>query len=203
MELDEVIIRRRDTRHFLPDPIDERVLEGLIKTANLAPSVGQSKPTRYIIVQDPVLRQKIKSNFLVQNEKAKILASGQDKDSDYAKLKLEGILEAPLGLVICCDLSVLKEFSIGTITQPREMLLASTSCAIHTLWLSLTQMGLGMGWVSILDFDELSSSLDLPAEWFPMGYFCIGKPATDYSSMPMLSLENWNSHLEPPIILYK
>jgi nicotinate-nucleotide--dimethylbenzimidazole phosphoribosyltransferase len=94
-------------------------------------------------------------------------------------------LEAPIGIVICCDFSVLDGFTIGTLTQPKEMLLAGTSWAIHTLWLYLTACNLAMGRVSILDFAELSKTLDLPSDRFPMGYFCIGKPVTNYDNMPM------------------
>jgi nicotinate-nucleotide--dimethylbenzimidazole phosphoribosyltransferase len=203
MELEETIFKRRDTRHFLTDPVDPNILEKAIQMANMAPSVGQLKPTRFVLIEDMELKKKIKGNFDQLNALAEITAKESGRDLNYRQLKLEGILEAPIGLVICCDFSVLHTFSIGTISKPREMLLASTSCSIHTLWLYLTQCGLSMGWVSILDFEELSKILELPEDWFPMGYFCIGKPATHYKEMPMLSLENWNTHLNPPVILRK
>jgi nicotinate-nucleotide--dimethylbenzimidazole phosphoribosyltransferase len=203
MELVEVILKRRDTRHFLPDEIDETIIEKAIHIANMAPSVGQLKPTRYVVVTDIEIKKRVKANFEMVNNLAKKSDKSDKKEIAYNRLKLEGILEAPIGIVICCDFSVLDGFSIGTITQPKEMLIASTTCAIHTLWLYLTQCNLAMGWVSILDFAELSKTLDLPSDWFPMGYFCIGKPATNYDNMPMLSLENWNTHTNPPVIIKK
>jgi 5,6-dimethylbenzimidazole synthase len=203
MDLIECIRKRRDTRHFLDDPIDPEIIKKAIRIADSAPSVGQLKPTRYVLVKEPEIRKAIKRNFDAVNNLAKGEEKALKQDLKYKELKLEGILEAPVGMVICCDFSVLEGFSIGTISQPREMLIASTACAIYTLWLYLTQVNLAMGWVSILNFEELSGLLDLPASWFPMGYFCIGKPATDYNNMPMLSLEKWNSHTKEPVIIHK
>jgi nicotinate-nucleotide--dimethylbenzimidazole phosphoribosyltransferase len=203
MDLLEAISKRRDTRHFLTDEIDYSIIEKAISIANLAPSVGQLKPTRYVVITDIEIKKQIKANFETVNNRAKKREKTSEKEAVYNQLKLEGILEAPIGIVICCDFSVLDGFTIGTLTQPKEMLIASTTCAIHTLWLYLTQCNLAMGWVSILDFAELSKTLDLPENWFPMGYFCIGKPATNYDNMPMLSLENWNTHKNPPIIIKK
>ena len=172
-----------------------------IEIANLAPSVGLLKPTRFCLISSLENKIRVKENFEKTNKKALSEQKSENQEKIYSNLKLEGILEAPVGLVICCDFSVLDGFSIGTISQPREMLLASTSCAIHTLWLCLTEKKLGLGWVSILDFEELAKDLELPKDWFPMGYFCIGKPATDYEKMPMLALENWKEDKESAIIL--
>lgn len=203
MDLLEAIIKRRDTRHFLNEPIDLNIIKEAIEVANLAPSVGQLKPTRYVIITDVTIKEKIKANFDTVNFLAKKNAANANKVDSYNELKLEGIIEAPIGIVICCDFSVLTEFSIGTISKPKEMLLASTSCAIHTLWLYLTQCELAMGWVSILNYEELAQTLNLEPNWFPMGYFCVGKPATNYNNIPMLSLKNWNTHKESPIVIVK
>ncbi len=203
MELEEAIKCRRDTRHFLKDPINQEIIDKAIRIADMAPSVGQLKPTRYILVESPELKVKIKENFLRTNLKAIQKIEKSKIKANYESLKLEAILEAPVGLVICCDLSVLKSFSIGTISKPKETLIYSTICAIHTLWLYLTSQELSMGWVSILNFEELTKDLSLNTKWTPMGYFCIGKPATNYQDMPMLSLQNWNSHLKEPTLIRK
>jgi nicotinate-nucleotide--dimethylbenzimidazole phosphoribosyltransferase len=202
MNLIEVLNRRRDTRHFLTEEISDDIIIKGIEYANNAPSVGQTKPTRYYIIKSKELKNKIKTNFDIVNQT--VITSKQNANPYlYTNLKLEGILEAPVGIVICCDLSLIESFSIGTVTQAREMLIASTVCSIHTFWLYLTSLNLSLGWVSILDFEKLKSDLDIDSNYFPLGYFCIGKPATDYNGEPMLTKVNWNTHKIEPEIYYK
>ncbi|MDB6105093.1 MAG: bluB, partial [Gammaproteobacteria bacterium] len=43
-----VIALRRDMRHFLPDPLDDALMERLLRAAHLAPSVGFMQPWRFI-----------------------------------------------------------------------------------------------------------------------------------------------------------
>ena len=48
-----------------------------------------------------------------------------------------------------------------------------------------------MGWVSIIDFDGLKNLLNIPENYKPLGYFCVGKPSTDYDNKPMLEQLGW------------
>ena len=52
--------------------------------------------------------------------------------------------------------------------------LYSTVCAVQNLWLAARAESLGVGWVSILDFDRLRNALAIPAEIVPVAYLCIG-----------------------------
>jgi nicotinate-nucleotide--dimethylbenzimidazole phosphoribosyltransferase len=56
-----------------------------------------------------------------------------------------------------------------------------------------------MGWVSILNYYQFKKILDLPENIEPLGYFCIGKPATNYNNQPMLQQLHWKQKLEAPI----
>ncbi len=191
MDLIEAILKRRDTRHFLTDEVPEEILKEAIETASHAPSVGLSEPWRFIIVKEKEIKQKIKLLFEESSNLASTQINNEEQKNKYNTLKLEGILEAPIGIVIFCDYNSANDFTIGTVTQKREMLLCSTACAIQNMWLYLTSKGYGMGWVSIIDFDKLKTLFDVPTNWFPLGYFCIGKPATNYDGKPMLVNEGW------------
>ena len=48
---------RRDVRRFKRDPLPEHMLERLLETGGLAPSVGLSEPWRFVIVADPGRRK--------------------------------------------------------------------------------------------------------------------------------------------------
>jgi len=76
----------------------------------------------------------------------------------------------------------------------------SAVMAVHTLWLAARAEGLGMGWVSILDPEEISVALDVPADWKLIGYFCFGVPS-DISDIPKLEAAGWEARASTPVIL--
>ena len=61
--LRELLAWRRDVRHFRPDKLPDGLIERLIATACLAPSVGLSQPWRFVLVGAPERRAAITSNF--------------------------------------------------------------------------------------------------------------------------------------------
>jgi 5,6-dimethylbenzimidazole synthase len=52
--------------------------------------------------------------------------------------------------------------------------LYSTCCAIQNLWLAARAEGIGVGWVSILSPQALSTLLGLPDSVVPVAYLCVG-----------------------------
>ena len=99
-----VMRSRRDIRRFLPQPIPADVLSRILEMAHYAPSVGFMQPWNFILVSSLDLRRQIKSRFEAVNAAAAAPdRSLADRRDLYASLKLEGILEAPLNLVVTCD----------------------------------------------------------------------------------------------------
>jgi 5,6-dimethylbenzimidazole synthase len=58
------------------------------------------------------------------------------------------------------------------------------------LWLAARAEGIGMGWVSILDPTEIAATLEVPADWKFIGYFCLGY-AQEEDDMPELERAAW------------
>ena len=69
-QLFELLSWRRDVRRFRPDPLPQGVLERLIETACLAPSVGLSQPWRFVTVADLDRREAVRAEFRVCNAEA-------------------------------------------------------------------------------------------------------------------------------------
>ncbi|UOX32537.1 nicotinate-nucleotide--dimethylbenzimidazole phosphoribosyltransferase [Flavobacterium sediminilitoris] len=189
-DLYEIITSRRDTRHFTTDKVPNEVLEKAIEAGHHAPSVGLTDATRYYVIESVSIKKKIKELFLTYHEKAANATDDEAQKESYLKLKLEAIEEAPIGMVIAYDRSVLDSFTIGTIGS-NEAIKFSAVCAAQNIWLSLTEQGYSMGWVSILNYYDFKSILNIPEHIEPLGYFCIGKPATDYGNQPMLQQLHW------------
>jgi nicotinate-nucleotide--dimethylbenzimidazole phosphoribosyltransferase len=195
--LDDILKSRRDTRHFTCDEVPDEVIEKALRAGHWAPSVGLTDATRYFLIKSNEVKTAIKDLFLEYNKKAASFTDNPEQKELYNSLKLEAIEEAPIGLIIAYDRSVLNQFTIGTIGS-NEAVKFSSVCAAQNIWLSLTEQGFGMGWVSILNYYQFKKILDLPENIEPLGYFCIGKPATNYNNQPMLQQLHWKQKSETP-----
>lgn len=195
--LDDILKSRRDTRHFTTDQVPDEVIEKALQAGHWAPSVGLTDATRYYIIKSTEVKSAVKNLFLDYNKKAEELTDNAEQKEHYKSLKLEAIEEAPIGLIIAYDRAVLNQFTIGTVGS-NEAVKFSSVCAAQNIWLSLTEQGYGMGWVSILNYYQFKKILDLPENIEPLGYFCIGKPATNYDNQPMLQQLHWKQKSEAP-----
>ncbi len=196
-QFDLLLRLRRDVRRFRTDPVDEAVLMRCLDAFRLAPSVGLSEPWRVIRVDSPSARAAAMENFRVSNEQALAGYSG-DKAQLYSRLKLTGMQEAPVQPAIFCDDSTDKGMGLGARTMP-EMRRYSVVTAITLFWLRLRSEGLGMGWVSILNPEQVGRDLKVPDSWRLIGYFCIGSPE-DVSKTPELERAGWEKRQDALLI---
>ncbi len=179
---------RRDVRRFKTDPLEPGVMDQLLDAACMAPSVGNSRPWRFVSVRSPEKRSQIREVFLKANEKA--AKKYQDKKRKlYQSLKLSGLDDAPEHLAVLCENDPEAGDGLGRQTVP-ETLAYSAVCAIYTLWLAARAKGVGMGWVSILDPARMKEILEISDTQILIGYFCIGYPLRP-SLTPELEEQGW------------
>src|ERR1700720_378810 len=77
------IFNRRDVRgQFLPDPIPDQVLAGLLNAAHHAPSVGFMQPWDFIVVRDPAIRQRVRDSFQAANLEAAGMLEEEKRKTD-------------------------------------------------------------------------------------------------------------------------
>lgn len=179
---------RRDVRRFRTDPVDEAVLQACLDTFLLAPSVGLSEPWRVVRVTSSDARAAVLANFEAANADALNGYQGE-KAKLYSSLKLSGMHDAPVQLAIFCDEDTDKGAGLGAATMP-EMRRYSVVGAITQFWLAARAQGIGAGWVSILDPEQLSRDLSVPDTWSLVAYLCIGWPE-DESLTPELETAGW------------
>jgi len=179
-------------RRFRPDAVSIELVEALLETAAHSPSVGNSQPWRFINVESVERRQAVIANFSACNAAALSAYQGE-RAALYARLKLAGLREAPVHLAVFCDHATEAGFGLGRRTMP-EMLDYSVVAAIHTFWLAARAHGLGVGWVSIIDPDEVARLVDAPESWKLIAYLCVGVPEEEHSD-PELERAGWQKHL--------
>ena len=195
----EAIFRRRDMREFLPDPIPADVLARVLIAAHHAASVGFTQPWDFIIVRDLERRREVKRVFEEERQK-----NAQQFDSDrrekFLALKLEGILDAPLNLIVTCEPERFGPGVLGKVSL-REVEVYSTCLAVENLWLAARAEGLGVGWVSIMRNADLASIFNIPAGVIPLAYLCVGY-VPDFPERPVLESASWAKRLPPRSLLH-
>jgi nicotinate-nucleotide--dimethylbenzimidazole phosphoribosyltransferase len=127
------IAQRRDIRRFRPDPVPDDVLTRILTAAHQAPSVGLMQPWRLIVVRE--LETKLTLRRLAQRERLRQADKFDDRARHFLDQKIEGIVEAPLGICVCCDHGDPDVEVLGRGTIP-ETDVYSAACAIQNLWLA-------------------------------------------------------------------
>jgi nicotinate-nucleotide--dimethylbenzimidazole phosphoribosyltransferase len=168
-----VIDGRRDVRRFRPDPVDDALIECVLGAAHRAPSVGLSQPWRFVVVRSTETRARVRA--LAERERARQAASFGPRARAFLDQKVEGVLEAPVGVCVCCVPPPAGTEVLGRATIPATDIY-STACAIQNLWLTARADGLGVGWVSFYRPDELRAVLGIPEAVEPVAWLCVGWP---------------------------
>ena len=185
------IDERRDMRHFAGGAVAPEVLQRLLRAAHHAPSVGFMQPWRFIRITQAALRQQL--HEVVEAERLLTADALGVRREEFMRLKVQGVLDAAELLVVALA-DGREQHVFGRRTLP-QMDVASASCAIQNLWLAARAEGLGMGWVSIFDPQELAQLLQMPAGAHPLAVLCLG-PVDAYYAEPMLQQEKW-AHRAP------
>lgn len=192
MTVYEAIYARRDVRHFRSDPIPDEVLQRILDAAHHAGSVGFMQPWNFLIVRSAELRRQVLDVFEHANREAADNYTGERREL-YDSLKLQGIVEAPLNVVVTCDRSRHGPHVLGR-NSMIDTDVYSTCCAIQNLWLAARAEDVGVGWVSILDVDEIKTLLGIPREVLLIAYLCLGYPV-EFRDRPMLEELGWEKRL--------
>jgi 5,6-dimethylbenzimidazole synthase len=191
---------RRDVRRFRTDPLSEDTLEQVIGLAALAPSVGLSQPWRFVKVASAECRDAVRAIFTACNQEA-LSSYTDDRASLYARLKLAGLDEAPVHLAVFVDRGTERGHGLGRRTMP-ETLAYSVVGAVHGFWLAARALGIGVGWVSILDAEQVKAALQLPDDWHLVAYLCVGYPQEEHLD-PELERAGWEQRLPARQVIFE
>jgi nicotinate-nucleotide--dimethylbenzimidazole phosphoribosyltransferase len=118
---------------------------------------------------------------------------GDESARGLLDLRLEGIREAPVGVVVACDRRTPAAGVLGRATFP-DADLWSCAAAIENMWLTARAHGLGLGWVTLFEPAELAHLLGLPDGVETLGWLCLGWP-DERPPEPGLERAGWSKRL--------
>ncbi|MGX5203281.1 5,6-dimethylbenzimidazole synthase [Aliikangiella sp. IMCC44632] len=188
MLLMQIMRARRDVRgnRFTDKPIAQSELDKILAAAESAPSVGFSQPWEFVIIDDSEIKQQVVASHQAVNAQA-IQQFSPAKQQEYARLKLEGIQEAPLNIAVFYRPSKLPVLGQSSMQEAGRY---SVVCAIQNMWLMARALNIGMGWVSILQPADIKTLLNAPADAEFIAYLCFGY-VDSFLQQPELEQLNW------------
>jgi len=129
----DLVKKRQSTRKYLSTPVPRDVLERCLEAARLAPSACNSQAWRFIVVQDPVLRERL----------AQKAFSGMYAMNSFAK-------EAPVLVVVVTERSKYMAQVAGA-TRGTQYNLVDIGIVCEHFILQATEEGLGTCWLGWFD----------------------------------------------------
>lgn len=170
--IEQVLRARRDVRgnRFTDQDLSDHDLQKILAAATTAPSVGYSQPWEFVVIRDSEIKQAVAKNFEIENLSAQAQFE-KEKARQYAQLKLEGITETPINIAVFyapSDKPVLGQTSMPDMGE------YSVVCAVQNMWLMARAMNIGIGWVSILNPDQVKEILSAPVQNKLVAYLCVG-----------------------------
>jgi nicotinate-nucleotide--dimethylbenzimidazole phosphoribosyltransferase len=187
-----VLAARRDVRRYRPDPVPADLLREVLTAGHQAPSVGHSQPWRFIVVTE----QPTRDQAALFADRERLRQAGlftADRRARLLDLQLDGIREAPVGIVVACDRRTPAAGVLGRASFA-DADLWSCACAIENMWLAARAAGLGLGWVTLFQPADLAELLHLPDGVETLGWLCLGWP-DERPPDPGLERHGWSQRL--------
>jgi 5,6-dimethylbenzimidazole synthase len=185
----EAIAARRDVRNeFAGELIDEERLQTLLRAAHSAPSVGNTQPWDFVVVQDPVSLARFAEHVgECREDFARSLPA--DRRDTFNPIVVEGIESSRTGIVVTYDPGRGGPHILGrhTIDQTGHL---SVALAIENLWLAATAEGIGVGWVSFYRDTFIKALIEVPEDVQVVAWLCVG-PVTRLQTVPDLERFGW------------
>ena len=177
MEFSELIRVRQSDRKYLPQEVEEEKIVKCLEAARLAPSANNSQPWKFIVVNEPELKDKVA---------ALAAGLGMNKWAVQAPAIIAVVLETP-GFTT----------RLGGLLKGKEFRLMDIGMAVEHLCLQAADLGLGtciMGW-----FDErkVKKALNIPRSRRVPLLISLGYPDTQTRRKIRKSIKeitSWNSY---------
>ncbi len=141
---------RRVVREMTDEPVQREQIEAILEAARWAPSGGNLRPNRYIVIQDAETRRLI-------------------------RLVSPGMFQrAPVLILICTNWEVAAEHHLPATDRA---LLIDIGTAAQTMMLAAHALGLASGPVTSFSKEAVKILLNLPESFSPEMFICIGHRA--------------------------
>ncbi len=141
---------RRVVREMTDEGVEREQIETILEAGRWAPTGGNLRPIRYVVVEDPETRRLIR-----------LVAPGMFQ-------------KAPVLVLICINWDIVEQ---GKVPHSDRALLIDVGTAAQTMMLAAHAIGLASGPVTSFSKEAIKVILNLPQSFSPEMCICIGHKA--------------------------
>jgi nitroreductase len=153
----EIITKRYSAREYQDKPVErEKILE-IVEAARLAPSTSNVQPWRFVVVEDPRLK-----DALVEKGMGIVVSNR------WAR-------EAPVIIVMCAHLDWVVH-RLGAKAADLQYYLLDIGIAGEHMVLTATELGLGTCWIGWFRAKAIKDILNIPKRWKVVALLTLGYP---------------------------
>jgi nitroreductase len=169
--LQDLIYQRRSIRRYLDTPVDRENIMKCIEAAHLAPSADNVQPWRFLIIDDPEIKDRL----------TKEVFSGVYSISKFAA-------KAPVLIVILARLDIIAN-RIGKEIQNIHFYLLDIGIAGEHFVLQAEELGLGTCWIGWFNIRRTRKILEIPRKYKIVSLMSLGyyekKPRRERKRKPL------------------
>jgi nitroreductase len=154
----DLVKKRRSVRKFQDKKIDQDLLRTCVEAARLAPSAENVEPWRFLIIDDPELKEKFCQHAF----------TGVYSATRWAA-------KAPVIVVLLAELDILANRIGSKITGLNYYLIDMGISGEHFV-LQAQEFGLGTCWIGWFSGRGVRKVLNLPRKYRPVGLLAVGYP---------------------------
>jgi coenzyme F420-0:L-glutamate ligase/coenzyme F420-1:gamma-L-glutamate ligase len=170
---------RRSIRQFRSDSVPEESVRRILEAAHAAPSAHNSRPWRFVVLQDPAARR-VLAEQMAEAYARDAEADGQSADAIRTRngRSVNRISGAPLGILALLDESCLPDQGDRRSEGERLLHVQSVAAAVQNLLLAAHAEGLGACWICAPAFcpQTVRGALQLPESWVAQALILAGFP---------------------------
>ena len=141
---------RRVVREMTDEAVEREGIETILEAARWAPTGGNLRPIRFVVVEDPQTRRLIR-----------LVAPGMFQ-------------KAPVLILICINWAIIEQHKM---TDSDRTSLIDVGGAAQTMMLAAHAIGLASGPVTSFSKEAIKVILNLPGSYSPEMFICIGHKA--------------------------
>lgn len=170
---------RRSVRQFTTEPVDARLIEAAVAEALTAPAPHHTRPVRFVWLQDRARRTALLDR-MKDAWRADLTADGKPAEAVERRVARGQILyDAPEVVIPFLVPEGAHSYPDPARTEAEHtMFTVAVGAAVQALLVALAVRGVGSCWIGSTIFvaELVRETLDLPADWEPLGAVAIGYP---------------------------
>lgn len=154
----ELVGRRRSVRRYLDKPVERELVLACLEAARLAPSAENVQPWRFLVVDDPALRDRFASEVF---------------SGIYGPSRFAG--RAPVLILVLARLDILAN-RLGRRIQGVPFYLIDIGIAGEHLVLQAEELGLGACWIGWFNIRRARKLFRIPRRYKIVSLLALGYP---------------------------